>query len=324
MAIISASRRTDIPAFFADWFMTRISEGYFHRVNPFNARQVKAVSLAPRDVDVIVFWTKNPRPLLPHLDELDRLGYRYYFQFTLNPYDDIFEPYVPPLAERLETFRELSRRIDARRMIWRYDPIIISDATPVEYHLEKIAAIAAALQGHTRRMVFSFLDFYGKVSGRMKELEKRKGVRVIDISDGSHQEEMLRLAGQIKRIGENLGLEVLSCAEQIDFAGLGIEHGSCIDGRLINSLFDMRKNFPKDKNQRGECLCVESIDMGMYNTCSFQCSYCYANLSPKNIAANFAKCSMSSPSMVISPYGPPTGKERKESRPEGTQLELTL
>ncbi|AJY69793.1 hypothetical protein RW64_09405 [Geobacter sulfurreducens] len=324
MAIISASRRTDIPAFFADWFMNRIREGYFHRVTPFNAKQVKAVSLAPQDVDVIVFWTKNPKPLLPHLDELDRLGFRYYFQFTLNPYDAIFEPHVPPLAERLETFRELSRRMDARRVIWRYDPIIISDATPVEYHLEKISTIAAALQGHTTRVVFSFLDFYGKVSGRIRELEKTKGIRVIDITDGSHREEMLQLAAQIKQVGNHFGMEVLSCAEQSDLAQFGIEHGSCIDGGLIRSLFGIRKNFPKDKNQRGACLCAESIDMGMYNTCSFQCTYCYANLSPKNIAANLAKCSVGSPSMVVSPHGPADAAERKELKTEDKQLDLAL
>lgn len=324
MAIISASRRTDIPAFFADWFMNRIREGYFHRVNPFNANQVRAVSLAPDDVDAIVFWTKNPQPLLPHLDELDKRGYRYYFQFTLNPYGEIFEPHVPPLAERIAVFRELSRRIGPHRVIWRYDPIIVSDATPLEYHREMIASTAAALQGHATRMVFSFLDFYGKVAGRIKELEKTKGIRVIDITDGSRREEMLRLAAWIKQIGDHSGLEILSCAEQFDLAQLGIQHGSCIDGRLISSLFGIRKDFPKDKNQRGECLCVESIDMGMYNTCSFQCTYCYANLSSKNIAANLAKCSAASPSMITIPHGPSVVAECLDPRAEGKQLELAL
>ncbi len=320
MSIISASRRTDIPAFFADWFMNRIRAGYFHSVNPFNAKQVKVVSLAPQDVDAIVFWTKNPKPLLPHLDELDKRGYRYYFQFTLNPYGEIFEPHVPPLAERIAVFRELSRRIGPHRVIWRYDPIIVSDVTPIEYHREMIASTAAALQGHVKRMVFSFLDFYGKVAGRINELEKARGIRVIDVTDESRREEMLRFAAWIKQIGDHYGLEVLSCAEQFDFVRLGIDHGSCIDGRLIRFLLGIGKDFPKDKNQRGACLCAESIDMGMYNTCSFQCTYCYANLNPKNIAANLAQCSVSSPSMVISPYGP----ERKESGPECKQLELAL
>jgi len=123
--IISASRRTDIPAFYADWFMTRIREGFFHRVNPFNSKQVSAFSLKPEHLDAICFWTKNPKPLLQHLDELDQQGYNYYFQFTLNPYNKTFEPHVPALEERIATFKELAGRIGSERVVWRYDPIIL-------------------------------------------------------------------------------------------------------------------------------------------------------------------------------------------------------
>jgi DNA repair photolyase len=158
--IISASRRRDIPAFYADWFMNRVREGYFHRVNPFNSNQVSGFSLKPEDVDPICFWTKNPRPLMKHLNELDERGLKYYFQLTLNPYDKTIEP--PTLEERIATFKELASLVGPERVVWRYDPIILSSVTPVEWHLEQVEQIATKLQDATRRLVFSFYDFYGK------------------------------------------------------------------------------------------------------------------------------------------------------------------
>jgi DNA repair photolyase len=304
MAIISASRRTDIPAFFADWFMNRIREGHFYRINPFNAKQVKGFSLAPEDVDVIVFWSKNPRPLVKHLDELDRRGHRYYFQFTLNPYGPVFEPHLPGLAERLATFRELAVRIGAHRVVWRYDPVILSSETPVAWHLERLSAMAAELSGTTERLVFSFLDFYGKVNRRISELERSRGIRFYDLAAAEHREEMLSFAAGLKRIGENNGMEVLSCAEQEDFREAGIGHGSCIDGNLIRGLFGCDRVFARDKNQRKECLCARSVDMGMYNTCSIQCVYCYANLREKRMKANLAKHNPRSASIINDYAGP--------------------
>jgi DNA repair photolyase len=288
VAIISASRRTDIPAFFADWFMHRIREGHFSRINPFNPRQIKRVSLAPEDVDAIVFWSKNPRPLMAHLDELDGRGHRYYIQFTLNPYDRTFEPHLPPLAERLTTFRALAERIGARKVVWRYDPVILGSTTPVAWHLERLAALAAELAGSTERLVFSFLDFYGKATKRLREVERRHGIRLCDMAAPEHRDEMLNFAARLKRIGGDYGMEVFSCAEREDFREAGIGHGSCIDGSLIRSLFGSDRSFARDRNQRKECLCVESVDMGMYNTCGFQCAYCYANRSETTIRANLA------------------------------------
>jgi hypothetical protein len=157
--IISASRRTDIPAFYSDWFMNRVREGYFYRVNPFNSNQISGFSLKPEDVDAICFWTKNPRPLKQHLDELDERGLNYYFQFTLNPYDQTFEPHVPSLEERIATFQELAGHIGPQRVVWRYDPVILSSDTPVPWHQEQVEQIAAQLKSATRRMVFSFCDF---------------------------------------------------------------------------------------------------------------------------------------------------------------------
>lgn len=286
MPIISASRRTDIPAFFAEWFMERVREGFFYRINPFNAHQVTSFSLKPADVDAIVFWTKNPKPLLRFLPELDALGLKYYFQFTLNPYDRIFEPHLPPHAERIETFRALADRIGPRRVIWRYDPIILSSVTPIDYHREQFARIADELNGATERVMFSFLDFYRKVSGRLKVIEQKQGVRFFDITRAEHTAERRGLVCAMQSSASENGMNLWSCAEAEDLDDVGVKHGHCIDSRLIGELFGGKSTFAKDKYQRAECGCVESADMGTYNSCSFQCAYCYATSSPKmNVAS---------------------------------------
>lgn len=316
MAIISASRRTDIPAFFTDWFMNRIREGYFLRINPFNPKQTKGVSLAPVDVDAIVFWSKNPDPLLFQLDELNRRGYRYYFQFTLNPYDRHFEPKLPPLEERIETFRGLADRIGPAKVVWRYDPIVLSSATPLSFHLDNVAKLAEALRGHTEQLVFSFLDFYGKVNNRLNELQRKEGITIYDITANPHHEELRALMTHAGRVGKENGMSVLSCAEELELSEFGIEHGSCIDGKLISRLFGIDCSSRKDKNQRDVCRCLESIDMGVYNTCSFQCSYCYANLTDRTINKNLEKHKILSPALIGDYQGPVEikGKSSKSSK----------
>ncbi|HPU75793.1 MAG TPA: DUF1848 family protein, partial [Bacillota bacterium] len=156
--IISASRRTDIPAFYTKWFMNRIRQGSCVVVNPFNSSQRYCVDLAPDAVDAIVFWSKNPAPLIPHLGELDDMGYRYYFQLTICNYPRDIEQYLPPLPERIATAVELARRIGPRRVIWRYDPIIISSRTDAQFHRREFASLASALEGSTTRVVVSLMD----------------------------------------------------------------------------------------------------------------------------------------------------------------------
>lgn len=289
MAIISASRRTDIPAFFPEWFMERVREGFFQRINPFNYRQVKQVSLKPDDVEAIVFWTKNPAPLFRFLPELDQSGIRYYFQFTLNPYDRLLEPHLPPLAERIETFHALAEMVGARRVIWRYDPIILSSVTPISYHQKQFAGIAAKLSGATELVIFSFLDFYRKTSKRVKTIERIHGINFFDIRGEEYNTERRQLLADLRRSAAASGISIRSCAEAEDLEETGIEHGRCIDGNLLQELFGSSGKFKKDKYQRKECGCVESIDMGIYNTCPHHCAYCYANAGPQTIAANLKK-----------------------------------
>jgi DNA repair photolyase len=296
--IISASRRTDIPAFYSEWFMNRVKDGFFCSINPFNRKKVKAFSLSPRDVDVIVFWSKNPKPLIRHLDLLESRGYNYYFQFTLNDYPKIFEPNVPSIEERIETFRELSEKIGKKRVIWRYDPIIISSITDINYHLDKIYNISNKLNAYTERLVISFLDFYGKVKNRLKKLMKLEDIEIIDIIEPNYGNELFRLAKHIQRISMEFKINVFTCAEMIDLEQTGIKHGSCIDIELIRNLFNIEKVFPKDKNQRKECLCGESVAMGVYDTCKYQCNYCYANSSPKMIQNNIKRHKIDNPTLI--------------------------
>lgn len=276
MTIISASRRTDIPAFFSDWFMERVRDGYLHRVNPFNKRQVKRISLAPDDVAAIVFWSKNPAPLIPRLDELDARGYRYYFQFTLNPYGPPLEPHLPNLNERIDTFLKLSERIGSKRVIWRYDPVILGSETPVECHLERMDELATALEGGTVRLVISFLDFYGRAAKRLRLLEQGQGIGFSDIATPEQRGELERLAGGLQTIAGNHGLSVFTCAEEADLARFDIGHGSCVDGDLIRELWGIERRFRRDRGQRPACRCVESVDVGSYGSCGYGCVYCYA------------------------------------------------
>ncbi len=296
--IISASRRTDIPAFYADWFMKRVQEGYFYRINPFNSRQLSSFSLKPEDVDAVCFWTKNPRPLMLHLDELNERGLNYYFQYTLNPYDTIFEPNVPPLQERIDSMVELASRIGRERVVWRYDPVIFTTVTPVPWHLEQAERIAGMVGAATGRLVFSFYDFYGKGEGRLNRALSGTGIMLEDIVAPQHKESLEQIAQGFKEIADRHNLQIFTCSEDVELAAIGIRHGACIDGNLIRKLFGVNASSKRDKNQRESCSCVESADMGMYNSCNFRCAYCYANFNEGMIDSNVRRHYPDSPSLL--------------------------
>ena len=249
--ILSVSRRTDIPAFYAEWFMNRVREGYALVRNPMSYHQVSRVSLDPKVIDCIVFWTKNAQPLLPYLDELGA-GYPFYFQYTLNAYGQDIEPALPPLEAKLRTFRALSDRIGAERVIWRYDPILLTDRYSVDWHIERFEALAKALQGKTNACVFSFIDLYPKVQNNIRSYDVR----------ACGTDEMETLAKAFTETAPRYGMTLRTCAEAIDLESYGIRHGCCIDGELIARLTGRTFKAKKDPNQRGECGCLESVDIG--------------------------------------------------------------
>jgi hypothetical protein len=276
MNVVSVSRRTDIPAFYSTWFMNRVRTGFAKVENAFNPRQVSTVPLAPDQVACFVFCTKDPRPLLPHLDELDRRGYHYLFQVTVTGLPQLFEPQVPAPREIVAAIREISRRIGPRAVVWRFDPIVISELTPPDRLVERFAELAAGLQGNVHRVIVSFMRPYRSATGRIGRSEARKaGVRFLDA------DEIMTtggpLAARLREIAERNGMEIFSCAERADLAPFGVRPGACIDGSLIREIFGIALPGKKDQGQRPECGCIRSLDIGAYGTCPHRCLYCYAS-----------------------------------------------
>jgi hypothetical protein len=263
--IISASRRTDIPALQSDWFLERIREGYVDVKNPFNTRQSRRIYLNPDIIDCIVFWTRNPNPLTRRLSELD--DFNYYFTITITPYGKDLEPINPTLDKTIEAFIALSEKIGRERTIWRYDPILISPEYPVSFHLDNFSKMAEILGIHTEKCVISFIDIYKKLITKLEEPE----VRELSIS------EINEIAHGFSIIAKEQNLTMASCAEEYNLEKFGITKNKCIDDELVSRISGKDIRIKKDKNQRPACGCVESVDIGEYRTCGYACLYCYAN-----------------------------------------------
>ena len=297
--ILSASRRTDIPNYYSDWFLNRIKEGYVYVRNPMNPRQVSKITLSPEVVDCIVFWTKNPKPMLMKLDALG--AYAYYFQFTLTGYGADIECGLPDKKhDIIPTFQELSQKIGAQRVIWRYDPILFTENYTPEYHLKAFGEIAERLRGYTEQCVISFVDIYAKNQKNMQALRIRS----------LEESELTAFAAKLAQIARKNGMKVASCAEAVDLSACGIAHNCCIDKDLIAQITGCRICADKDKNQRKECGCVESIDIGTYNTCKNGCRYCYANHSPESVARSCQMYDENSPILC----GRVTGEDKVTER----------
>ncbi len=312
--IISASRSTDIPAFYSQWFYNRLKEGYLKWVNPFSGT---AQYVSFHKARLIVFWSKNPAPLLAYLDYLNDLNINYYFQFTLNNYEDEgLEPSVPPLKARLETFQYLSEKIGKEKVIWRFDPIILTESITVDGILEKIEFIGNSLYKYTEKLVISFADIaeYRYVANNLAF----NGIKSINIT----KEQMIDIAQKIQSLNQKWGLQVATCAESIDLEKYSIYHNRCIDDELILKLFkhdDELMDFIgysasqqlsflqpqtasnrilKDRGQRKACGCIKSKDIGIYNTCGHCCLYCYANRTPAQAKINMSKHNPDAESIV--------------------------
>lgn len=327
--IISASRSTDIPAFYAKWFINRIKAGYCVWYNPFNQ---KPMYVSFENTKVVVFWTKNPEPMIEFLPELDKRGIHYYFQVTLNDYEkEGFEPNVPSLQKRIDTFKRLSQLVGKEKVIWRFDPLVLSDNLSPRQLLTKIYHIGNAIKGYTDKLVFSFVDVkaYRKVQNNLVketpyftkdnvETAEPQGDKRYELVEG-----LVKLREYWKSEGWNI--QLATCAEEIDLEQYDIEHNKCIDGDLMEcifsddkellyylktgklpekDLFGMLPEIPlksknlKDKGQREICGCMESKDIGMYNTCRHFCVYCYANTSKEIVFKNKSKHSDDSESII--------------------------
>ncbi len=305
--IVSASRRTDIPAYYSEWFLERLREGYVLVRNPMNPHQISRVRLDPEAVDGIVFWSKNPAPLLDRLDELK--NYAYYFQFTVTGYGPEIEPGLPDKERSIiPTFQRLADRIGPDRVIWRYDPIFLSQTYSMEFHLRRFEALAEQLSAFTRKCTVSFLDLYRNTRRNLSALA------LTDFPSGLQE----RLAGSLAEIAKRYGLCMDTCAEKIDLQKYNIAHARCIDGQLFSRLLGCPVEIGKDKNQRPECGCVESVDIGAYNTCRNGCRYCYANYLDACVHVNHAQHDPHAPLLIGKVGAEDRIAERKPRVPAGT------
>lgn len=321
--IISASRSTDIPALHAEWFINRFNKGYVVWENPFNRNQRQYVSF--EKTRVIVFWTKNPEPIIPFLKEIDDRGINYYFHFTLNDYENEgLEPHVPKLEKRIDIFKKLSDKIGKEKVIWRFDPLILTDKLGVEDLFDKVYRVGEDIHKYTEKLVISFADIepYSKVKRNLKNA----GIQCREFD----QLAMEKFAEKIQKLTKEWGLEIATCAETFDLHKYNIKHNKCIDDDLLIKLFkkdkilmefigvkeehapkeinllsfgggsepEINRNKLKDKGQRKECGCIVSKDIGQYNTCNHLCVYCYANFSEKVVCENLKKLTKNSESIL--------------------------
>lgn len=325
--IVSASRSTDIPAFYADWFFDRLKRGYSAWTNPFNGVTSYVSYSRTR---FIVFWSKNPRPLLEHLDFLKDKNIQCYIQYTLNDYErEGLEKGVPPLSQRIETFKLLVDRLGKGRVVWRFDPMILTDKISVSDLLDKVRNIGDQLKYYTEKLVFSFADIasYRKVKVNLE----KNGINYIEWDEATMNEFAEKLSAMNRERGWNF--QLATCGEKIDIEQYGIEHNRCVDDDLMirfayqdkelmdflkvdvkriqppaPSIFEefddqptvpsdsvmltpeqyaVKKKNNKDKGQRQFCGCIVSKDIGQYNTCPHLCEYCYANTSKEAAVANW-------------------------------------
>ena len=264
--IINTGQRTDIPAFYAEWFANRLKEGLVCVRNPFDPKQVSRYRLDPSVVDVIGFCTKNPAPMFPYMDLLREYG-QYWF-VTITPYGRDIEPNVPDKHRLLEDFRRLSGLVGTDAIGWRYDPILLSDRYTMDYHMRAFEQMASALDGYTRTVVISFIDLYPKV--------RRNFPQACEVS----KEQRLTLGREIIRIASAHGMTVRPCAEGDELAAYGADCSGCMQLKDYEKAIGKRLNAPKVKGARPACSCFLSCDIGAYNTCRHFCRYCYANAEP--------------------------------------------
>ncbi len=314
--IVSASRSTDIPAFYADWFFHRLEKGYSAWTNPFNG--VKSY-VSYENTRFIVFWSKNPRPLLPHLDYLKERNIGCYIQYTLNDYEkEGLERGVTKLSERINTFKQLVDKLGKGRVIWRFDPLVLTDNISIDALLSKIEHVGDQLQDYTEKLVFSYADIlsYRKVKAN---LEKSN----IPYHEWT-EPQMLEFAERLAELNKKWNYTLATCGEKINLKMFGIEPNHCIDYDLIvrfahydkqlmdfigatiktrkYDLFGEPEPIPasaillsddryviKDGGQREFCGCMRSKDIGEYNTCPHLCEYCYANTNKVIAITNYRK-----------------------------------
>lgn len=269
--ILSISRRTDIPALYSGWLENSFECGFCQVRNPFNKGQYRTVSLTKGDVDFIVFWTRYSAPLRERREFFRFLkeNIPFYFLFTINGYPRSIEPFAPDVTNAVADLTSLSREIGSERVIWRYDPILVSNLSDFNFHKVNFRCLAEMLSGYTRRAITSIYDPYRKSERNMK----LAGIDTLQENEIKKAPEFRDLMDYMVNTANEFGMSISSCCE--DLEEYSINRGACLDGELIMKIAGFQDVLPGDRNQRKECLCVESIDIGAYDTCVHGCRYCY-------------------------------------------------
>lgn len=282
--ILNTGSRTDIPAFYSDWFYNRIREGYVLVRNPFYPAQITKYLLNPKVVDVMVFCTKNPAPMLERISLLSEFDMFWFV--TITPYGKEIEPYVPSAKQVIGYFKRLSEAIGKERISWRYDPVFITDKYSVRYHTEEFCRMAEALSGYTAQCVVSFIDLYEKTKRNFK------GVRSVAAKE---QEELIDAFSGIAR---KYGLQIHLCCENAGLVRENVDADGCMSKNVLEKALGCRLNVPPKKAARAECSCLLGADIGAYNTCGHSCLYCYANYDAQTVVRNRSRHNPLSPLLV--------------------------
>ncbi len=281
--ILQTGMRTDIPAFYSEWFMNRIREGYVFVRNPYHMEQVTRYEINPEVIDLIAFCSKNPSPMMPHIERLKEYG-QYWF-VTITPYGKELEPNVPSKADVIKYFKKLSDMVGIHSMGWRYDPILINSKYTVNYHITAFERMAKQLSGYTETCIISFVDLYEKVKINAPE------ILAVAI------EEQITIAKAFSEIGKSYAITIKGCHENKELARYGIDMSGCLNQAVYEKALGISLNLPKKKSQR-DCNCFFGTDIGAYNSCGHFCRYCYANANVQSVKRNMMHHNPNSPFLI--------------------------
>ena len=283
--ILNTGCRTDIPAFYSDWFLRRVQAGFVLTRNPYRPEQVLQYHLAPDVVDVLCFCTKNPAPMLPHMAQLR--AFRQFWFVTLTPYGKEIEPFVPDKASVVQSIQRLSALLGRKAVCWRYDPIFLTEKYDIAFHLQVFARLAAALSGSVSACVISFLDLYEKTKRNFPD------------GHAVSPDEQRLLVRQFVQIGAKYGISIRTCCENPSLALQGADVSGCMTQAVLESAIGCRLRVPKSrKSPRTQCNCLLGADIGMYNTCPHGCVYCYANADRAAVVAQCRQHDPASPFLI--------------------------
>ena len=282
--ILNTGNRTDIPAFFSDWFFNRIQEGFVCVRNPYFPHQVTKYILDPQAIDIICFCTKNPKPMLSRLDLIK--DYKQFWFVTITPYNQTIEPYVPNKNEIIRSFIELSKKIGSHCIGWRYDPIFLNDYYTIEYHLRIFEKMYQKLTGYTHQCVISFIDLYQKTKKNFKEVQE------------VNQKDQIYLCQKFVEIGKKYNFEIYTCHENESLKTTGVYTSGCMNQQIIERALGHSLKLPKINEARQGCRCLLNNDIGIYNTCLHGCLYCYANYDRVTVLKNIKKHNKKSPFLI--------------------------